>query len=315
MASSIFEQGGWIFSRKALVHASMIKQRYDSKIMDHIEAQTGNKQIRYNPWMSYFFNKPGQAEAIFKTGEVTAKPEILLNNSATLDRLNLHLADNSGILCFTSGSENVPAELDVNCSISKPWFGERLGTAIELLRNSDPLISSYVDTFLVQVVPFIATHLKVGSRCLFSTHRVKGAVFVQYSNQKPVSSLIDAIDLFHEIGHQVLIYYFTADRITTSDPEILVYSGARRTKRPAIRAFHSAMALTFMAISGLALRTKCLGEKDIAFLNEHIATYQEALKENLNSLRELLSFTILGDTLLNEMAFFANYPLKGGTDD
>lgn len=315
-----FNNGQFIFSKMALENALKIKSRYSQLVLENLEKLTGTPWPAFSPWMGlpviidkFRYSEAPKEKDIVR--ELFLSEQLFLNNNNLLSWVNDNLSETGGILGFTAGEYDVPAIIDVNCAKTKPWFEERLARALGLLKASDPVIAAFVDQFLVQVVPFVATKMDVSSRCLFSSHRLKGAVFIQYCDKKAINPLLDAIDIFHEIGHQVLIYYFTADKITSSPPDTLVYSGARRTLRPAVRSIHSAMALTYMIIAGLALRALATSTDDLDLLKSSVLSYQDALRLNIESARERLVFTQLGKILIDEMAFYASCPLKGGNNE
>ncbi|MEJ6789533.1 HEXXH motif-containing putative peptide modification protein [Brevundimonas sp. BR2-1] len=111
--------------------------------------------------------------------------------------------------------------------------------AVDIIERSDAFTRRLYDQTVDYVVP-----LGGGRNRGFSTHLARGAVFRSLPEDNDAYDI--AIDVIHEVGHQVLMTWQSIDPILTSDPAAPVYSEIRRVDRPAIQSFHAAVALAFM---------------------------------------------------------------------
>lgn len=111
-----------------------------------------------------------------------------------------------------------------------------------------------------------------------------------------------AIDLAHEMGHNVLITWQSVDPIVSSDRRQMIYSQIRRTLRPVMQTFHAAVALAFM------YQLVKLNKANPDFVEagrRRGAKYTESLRVSLRlsveSLRRECKFTAIGSRILNEL--------------
>jgi|SRR6185312_792391 len=80
----------------------------------------------------------------------------------------------------------------------------------------------------------------------FSAHWLKGAIFLSLPQEHPFPELELAINLVHELGHQVLMFFQDADALIEKDFAKPIYSAIRKTSRPAIMSLHALVAIHFM---------------------------------------------------------------------
>lgn len=303
--------GNWIFSENALANSLKIKNKYDHLALEYVSEQFNVKFERYSPWMSYFsavaVNQVDHTNFSFTRGtqELFQDTTIVLNDSKKLLLINRHLTEPSGRIKLTEGDPEFSASIDHHFE-RKSEFSRRLDQGLQALKDSSPLISRYVESFFLQAVPVRPLVAHMNARCLFSSHLVKGAIFIHYPDFRNVPASIDAIDLFHEIGHQVLIYYLTADPLIAKGHDKLAFSGARGTLRPALRSLHSAVALTYMSVAAFSLKSASKNAEEIQQIEKLTGQYQHALKKNLDSLMEVVSLTPLGYSICEEMLYYAH---------
>jgi HEXXH motif-containing protein len=106
----------------------------------------------------------------------------------------------------------------------------------------------------------------------------------------------------HELGHQILHVYQSCDPLFESDNFAPVYSGVRKTDRPAILSLHAAVALGFMIT---AFESFGSGGISISDPDKYVAGRLNELRTDLVhtlvSLRKT-RMTTLGRELVQELA-------------
>lgn len=122
-----------------------------------------------------------------------------------------------------------------------------LQRAIQLVVTVDDSWQQRFDSLARMIVPLktIGKNVRRGG-VGFSSEYAKGAIFLSIPRQKEFPEIELSINLAHEMGHQALMTYQAADQIIDGDLGLPVYSGVRKTNRPAIQSFHAMIALAFM---------------------------------------------------------------------
>lgn len=122
-----------------------------------------------------------------------------------------------------------------------------LHRAIQLVVTTDDSWQQRFDSLVRMIVPLktIGKNVRRGG-VGFSSEYAKGAIFLSIPRQKEFPEIELSINLAHEMGHQALMVYQAADQIIEGDLGLPVYSGVRKTNRPAIQSFHAMIALAFM---------------------------------------------------------------------
>jgi hypothetical protein len=186
-------------------------------------------------------------------------------NSAEKDDLSplLPSANDLELLANTIAAPNAEAPLD-RLGIKEPgvilhnrWpqvtpaLAARVAVALSTLFTAAPVLLPVWQAIVVHVIPLLVTSPTPSRRFGFSSHHLKGYIFLSFAPPKTAADSAteagaDAVALAHELGHQVLMTYQVADPIIASNPDAPVYSAIRGTFRPAILAFHGAMALAYM---------------------------------------------------------------------
>lgn len=150
------------------------------------------------------------------------------------------------------------------------------------------------------VIPLPGTKKNRG----YSSSLLRGAIFRTIPEESTPADI--AIDLVHELGHQVLQKWQSVDPIITSDPNAPIYSEIRRTLRPAIQTFHAAVALAYMH---LFVESMKLDEECAAAGKRRGALYTDDLRTSLllstSSLRQKCAFSKAGARMLDEMEALA----------
>jgi HEXXH motif-containing protein len=128
-----------------------------------------------------------------------------------------------------------------------------------------------------------------------------GAVFLGIpEGEYPLATL--AINLAHEIGHQILMIYQTADTLIVEDHmDLPCYSGVRKTFRPAIMTLHAAAALCHMIFACRSIIEKFPQRPFSEFMAQRTTQYQKDLSMTLQSLTKCCTFTDLGKFVVKDM--------------
>jgi HEXXH motif-containing protein len=167
----------------------------------------------------------------------------------------------------------------------------RVAVGLSTLFAAAPALQRIWQALVVHVVPLVVTSPALTPRYGFSSHHLKGYVFLSFPAGEAVKDTIeDSLSLAHELGHQVLMAYQTADPVLASDQDAPVYSAIRRGFRPAILALHGAMALGYMTYTA-----ECLG-------SAAARGYRDGLRRTLLGMRAAgCIYTELGSLLVSEL--------------
>jgi hypothetical protein len=154
------------------------------------------------------------------------------------------------------------------------------------------------DTLVYSVVPIYEFRKEDGRS--FSDPNFVGGIFTSVDLRSLYPDLALNIVLAHEVGHQALmIYQHGSNLLDLASP--WVYSGVRRTLRPAAAALHAAVALAYMieAIEGLLKVETDIGR--VAFLRAILNDYRDSLKKGVSA-QEDLSKTQLGQWIFEDLS-------------
>lgn len=164
-----------------------------------------------------------------------------------------------------------------------------------ILVNSSPIISRLYLEFVDFVVP-----LAYGRNRGYSTHLARGIIFRSFPPQANAYDV--AIDLAHELGHQVLMAWQSVDKILTTDHKQPVFSEIRQVDRPAIQSFHAAVALAYMLffVKNMQHNAECQ-DAGLRRGKTYRGTLQVSLNMATNSLRKSCQFTPVGLKMMEEM--------------
>ena len=167
--------------------------------------------------------------------------------------------------------------------------------ALRVIRTSDRTMWQLYDLMVEYVVP-----LGGGRNRGYSTHLIRGAIFRSLPEDNDEYDV--AIDIMHEVGHQVLQVWQSVDPILTTDPNAPVFSQIRQTDRPAIQSFHAAVALGYMRYLQRSLpddpgMQAAAGRRGASY--SRILSY--SLELAIESLRDNCQFTDVGEVMLREM--------------
>ncbi len=259
------------------------------------------KRLNYIPWMTYSREIENLRELID-----SPLPEGLITDEKNLLLLKDKLETSSGNLKLIRSPE-LRVSIDTEIARTKPWLENEFKKSIEVLLRVSPWISPLIFKVVRQFIPVVYQGLDKRGRAAFSQHDTKGIIYLSLpepGNEAPELRWgQNAIDIAHELGHNILMLYLAADSFIVSDPRILVYSGARRTERPSYPAIHSAMALSYMLSTASRISYTC-GEFPTEVLQKFHKIANdlcEDLQLNLESLRLRCRFTEFGQSAMQDM--------------
>jgi HEXXH motif-containing protein len=196
-------------------------------------------------------------------------------------------------------------ELKKDLSIGQLLEDEKeiLLDAIALVKNSGGDVARLFSEVIRHIVPLNTENGNfqvIGNG--ISSQFAKGCIFLSVPKLGENSTLQLAINTAHELGHQCLYIYQTADPIIGDGLDAPLYSFVRKTKRPAIQSFHACVALGFM------VRFLREIENDNWLKNDYfVSTKANLEKDFADSLRSFdeVQFTELGELLFNDLRFYA----------
>lgn len=152
--------------------------------------------------------------------------------------------------------------------------------------NSEFLSLVYTD--LVQILVPLKQPRPRGWTC----HYARGAVFLGFAPQYSIFDL--ALDLVHEMGHQALALFQSADRLIASNLDAPIYSEVRRTFRPAIQSLQATAAIAYMThlaeAAGLSRYVH----------PEFTVSLPESLQLAIGHLKKGCEFTAVGQEIMND---------------
>jgi len=289
----------WIAGDLGAKRIDAIAKTLRTKILGAFNDQWGTGFDTYTPWMTALTVDPKKALILYErpSSDMVLNPDYLKAIS------EVFLNQEHRVLSLSDHQEMVRADHDV--AQSQPWFASRMVTAKSNLFSTMPWLAALYPSVVQSIVPVRLEGLAPQGRFAFSHHLAKGAIFMQVSSDETSFAPNHSIDLAHEIGHQVLMTYLSADPLITSDPKALIYSGARGVERTAHRSLHSAVALAYMVMAGQGLieHDKVpIDPKLVARLND----WQLRLITNLGSLRSACTFSVLGAEILADLESIAD---------
>lgn len=265
----------------------LLNRKLREQTLDFARRKFSRVITKYNPWLCFApimttLDKR-LAHAIPKTrGELIEDPDAL---GALAD---LFRGDGQAAL------EGLPGRSD-QWLPSSNGISNNLSEAIEIIRSVDDVVGVLFEEVVDCIVP-----LGGGRNRGYSTHLARGAIFRSLPIENDASDV--AIDIVHELGHQVLIVWQSVDPILESDPLAPVFSQIRRVDRPAIQTFHATVALAYMRT--MEMRHPTNGHMQSAAARRG-KSYDENLSYSLalsiHSVRKHCRLTDVGERMLREM--------------
>lgn len=256
----------------------------------------GFRPNRYTPWLCCLPDSDAVDIDFLKSAESTqgiaTSPEFLAS-------LMSYLKSPSGLR--VSMLNHLPEETSVyyNAKVERPELEEVFQDVVRLVCRASPLFCLTLDNLVQVVVPLFTDGPR--PRFCFSSHEARSAIFLSIPPRSPTTRIELAFDLVHEMGHQALMRFQSADPLMTSDFDTPIFSGVRRTPRPAIHSYHAAAAIAYMLAfieggEGLLENT----EEEV-FLEEQCSLLRTGLQNSLEQLNANCEFTTTGRRILDSI--------------
>lgn len=292
----------WILGEVATERLGLLSERMFSQIKAEAEAELGTSFARYSPWMAM----PTERKALSPLIQQAKLPAILIESESLrilaaalktdeknpFGKLGLDEEKSDSYIFSGSPSEAAAAEAMIE-------------QARELFLSSDANLKKRYEILIQTIVPLEVVGVKSSFQNAFSSHFLKGAIFRTIPRSDFAPWRIEfAIALAHEVGHQALMVYQAADRLIASDLGASVYSGVRKTQRPAIMSLHAAAALAYMIeYIEIELRradkTSRLSTAELDYAEAQSKQCRTDLGDTLKAL-EQVEFTPLGKLIYDE---------------
>jgi len=291
----------WALGSASVRRIAAIADRFRQLLLDEYRRERNVQECRYLPWMAVRSRRDALSPLITRTC-VLPNALRLVDNAHNLELLADALRDKEHAVAAIV-PQDIGVEVLTDTSLLAGW-AEKLQEAEATLNLVVPWMGALCRHILQFVVPIrhqLDGHPKKRG---FSTPLCYGAIFLTFEDRiqsEPWSVIELAIDLAHELGHHVLHTYQTADRIISSDLTAPVYSGIKRTTRPAIMSLHASMALAYMLIAACCLQKRCLDRLMSARLSKIIEDYATQQYHALSEIRAHCTFTALGKHILHDL--------------
>ncbi len=281
---------GQVGAQRLVTLAAEVRKRYVERIQERYSLYG----LSYSPWMGIdeFLEKGKVGTLLFET---YSRPSISLppDGLEKLKVLKTFKRGESLVLDALSewdvlNSSDVERVEHTNLMFQK---------AYKLLTGTSEYFSAVFPKLIDVVLPLDETlEFERG----FSNHHAKGAIFLAPRHGEFAAYKL-AISMAHELGHQSLMNYQTADSmIVNGQKKIPVYSGVRKTMRPAMQTYHAIAALAFMIYACDELSKSNIDRSTSAFVHARRAKYTESMQASLFDLRAKCNFTDVGRYMLQE---------------
>ena len=205
------------------------------------EQLCGRKFDYYSPWMSYL----PQIHNLSPLFSSQWNGGLICNREQLQTLQQVLMGDGSHPLAGITPI-NINSSIDVECLTDLPHADLAVKEAAILLSAAVPWMGPLYHNLIRCIIPIEHRVNGVATKRGFSSHDTFGAIFLSFRHRKTFSRTALAIDLAHEIGHHALMVYQAADPIFKSNRNSSVYSGVRKTNRPAVMALHASAALAYM---------------------------------------------------------------------
>jgi len=293
----------WIIGPDAVSNVAAIASRFTQLNQIAREKALGRRIAKYSPWLSV----PAPVSCLEPVLAVSSQSSggSLITNATYLAALTALLQESGNHAVSRIVPTDICVRLDVDVEHHLPDAAKDVEGSRDALANAAPWISDLYDLLIQCIVPITHHRQEIPVKRGFSSPSGFGAIFLTFEERDrnaPWFSIELAIDLAHEVAHHVLYAYQSADRILASDLEQPIYSGIKRTLRPAIMSLHANVALAYMIAAARAFRSGCQCNSSIVeWVEKLIASYEENQSKSLAELLENCQFTELGFAIVNEL--------------
>ena len=257
-----------------------------NKTVDFARQESSNKFLsEYTPWMCLYPIKTKPPKRLLSqpenlVGSVVMQEDYLTDIANFIDN-NPHLIQTH--LIGTAEDWKVLTDIE----LQRPQMAYEIEDICTYIRDVSPFFNSVFNALVTNIIP-----LKQSRARGLSSDLIRGTLFLGYP--PGYSSILLAMDVVHEMGHQALSILLSADPIFISDPDQPVYSEIRHTERPAIQSLHAASAIAYMV--HLIKDTGCPQQLHPDCPDDLSKTLLKAI----SSLNKACQFTEVGEQILSD---------------
>jgi hypothetical protein len=281
----------WVIGPHGQARFDRMRRNLESIDLRRAQMQWHNATA-FEPWMSSIkcsdrvFAKGWGPESVVAQRTALTEP-VLVTEKEDIKRLRSVLQGRDG--CHS------PLQIPTYSSESVVNFHRVVPRAVDILKTWSP---SFCQKFLsaCQWIGPLNMHAKPPSpqgRGL-SSHSFRHCILMEPPETNEFEAEIVALNLAHEVAHQVLQVYQASDSlIEEASMRIPVFSVIRKVDRPAIMSFHAIIASVFMA----EWTHEALGSIKPSWSQR--AWLQTKLRENIDS--ALVGFCSLKDIPLTQL--------------
>lgn len=203
---------------------------------------------QYHPWMS-MPPKDLKIELVPQVRVLPTEPFRIVNNVNELQTYGamFHGADCTPLKHLGVENSN-PACILTDKSEILEW-SHLVNEALEILQAVDPTFLKTIGPVCQEIIPLGRQGTSTKRRPIgrgLSSHSFRGGIFLEAPSRGWTAPRVLALNLTHEIGHQILMAYQAGDPIISNGLRYPIYSYIRQTNRPAIKSFHALSALLMM---------------------------------------------------------------------
>ncbi|WP_186645650.1 hypothetical protein [Fluviispira vulneris] len=290
--------GKWLLGFSAYEKIYKLKSKLDNKQVEIVNQFSPIMHSEYQPWMCmqecypYFINENDRFNETLVVNDLVLLNKIQDKFINTINCSDRVLKSNT---YFYWQIETIDKDY-----IDK-FFCETQ-QVLEIIYKTHFLFEKYILLIINLIYPLKRTIAAKMTGAGLSTHFFRGGVFLIPPEKSEFFEEEYAINIVHELAHQVYFLYQNADPIFKTESNLLVYSVIKKVERPIALSFHALVATYFMYIySYYFFKNKNFksNNKKIFIINKN-----NDLKRNLEiglNVFKNIEFTELGELILQEM--------------
>ena len=267
----------WFFGQAGVSKLKELGNTFKAKTVQLVNSLLNANYKGYSPWMSNLAH-------LHNLSSLFVVDDCILQDPSYSEKLEPCYLTSENDKCLSLGNMSAQ-ELDL------------LNKALSIVKESNTDIAELFSEVVKHVVPINTAKMKARNNIGFSTHLAKGSIFLSV----PSTTLPLVINIVHELGHQCLYLYQTADPIIAQGLDTPIFSYVRKTHRPAIQSFHATVALAFM-VRFLKQIQPSRGEK--SYCQHVLQRLRSDFKRSLDEYDSVV-FTELGQVLYEDMREYA----------
>ena len=229
----------WIIGNGGAAKLSRLSESLFRKIQEADANRTGTFSPYYLPWLTC----PVRADKVGVRSIIPSEDRILRDEFVLRRLRKAYWASRDAPL----GEVSITSKcMSIDVRAEKRNL-EALTSAIDLVVTTNDSWKVRFQSLAQFIIPLktLGKGVRAGG-VGFSSEFAKGAIFLSIPKIAKFSEVELSINLAHEMGHQSLMIFQSGDRIIDGDLGAPVFSGVRKTNRPAIQSFHAMIALAFM---------------------------------------------------------------------